>query len=907
MSSQKVGSIKVPKFDKENYNLWKKKMILYLKAANPDYMEILNDGPHIPEMVDPDNERHTIPNLKSDWTTKEKQLVALDDSLQLILIDSMDFDTCHQILVCESGKQMWDTIELLMEGTEDVRENRLDMLTTQYEAFRSLPGEGVTSVYERLNRLLNEMSLHGKKYAQHEINRKVLLTLPSHLDNMVETIRERVDFKTMKLEKVYGRMKTHEMDKHGDLDITVEKAKSQTNVLFEAEVDDGNLTGDPSDYYTMEELKQMEDPIMENLAGMFSNMRFRRKKGFRGSGSSSRGQRSNSYSSFGYKTGMVDIKKFKCYNCDEVGHFSSECRKPQQSKDKGKRVQKRDSGKSKKYPIKSYIAEEKSWDDTDDEEEEYGNLALMAESTPQVSISPPAKISDNANYRPNVECSDKLCAENYNVLRLRYRTCCLSLRCSEGTASDLKKELEKIKIENDKLVLTNVSIEDLKTRNQYLELRDKKHVDTIEGKDEKIKELETKLQAYANSANLAKELISSQVVSGKLGIGLDYDELRKSSKKHVGDNEPVIKVINPPDTPHVLKNAKKPLFKKASSEPFNEENLFIHHEMLVEDLEKIKDKNAKKSDKQASPESEQTTAGLGFSSTTKSSKNRNGRTGKDGPRKVCNNCGSTGHLSHACKKVKVDKVKNVNMHTMPSVPKSSKCDKTACMSCVVSFMKTYLDYTHSHNACHDHDNHMHKDKSKSKTTSPPSARKEATFTKTKSKANGPSKGIKDTVNDNVKHVESVKNVKKSARYAYVPKYPGPNMDEAPDMIIDHIKKIEVEDGVPVRCIRSDNGTEFKNAKLNDFCVEKGISRQYSAPRTTQKNEVVERKNRTLVEAARTMLNEANLPTYFWAEGVSTTCYTQNRTLINRMYEKTPYELMANKKPYVKYFHVFEEK
>ncbi|XP_074376921.1 uncharacterized protein LOC141718435 [Apium graveolens] len=212
MSSQKVGSIKVPKFDKENYNLWKKKMILYLKAANPDYMEILNNGPHIPEMVDPDNERRTIHKPKSDWTAKEKELVALDDSLQLILIDAMDSDMCHQILVCESGKHMRDTIELLMEGTEDVREHRLDMLITQYEAFRSLPGEGVTSVYERLNRLLNEMSRHGKKYAQHEINRKFLLALPSHLDNKAETVHERVDFKTMKLEKVYGRMKTHEME-----------------------------------------------------------------------------------------------------------------------------------------------------------------------------------------------------------------------------------------------------------------------------------------------------------------------------------------------------------------------------------------------------------------------------------------------------------------------------------------------------------------------------------------------------------------------------------------------------------------------------------------------------------------------------------------------------------------------
>ena len=101
------------------------------QGANPDYMEILNDGPHKPEMMDPENEIYTIPKPKSQWTTKEKELVALDDSLQLILVDLMDSDMSHRILVCESGKHMWDTIELLIEGTEDVKQNRLDMLTTQ--------------------------------------------------------------------------------------------------------------------------------------------------------------------------------------------------------------------------------------------------------------------------------------------------------------------------------------------------------------------------------------------------------------------------------------------------------------------------------------------------------------------------------------------------------------------------------------------------------------------------------------------------------------------------------------------------------------------------------------------------------------------------------------------------------
>ena len=132
-------------------------------------------------------------------------------------------------------------------------------------------------------------------------------------------------------------------------------------------------------------------------------------------------------------------------------------------------------------------------------------------------------------------------------------------------------------------------------------------------------------------------------------------------------------------------------------------------------------------------------------------------------------------------------------------------------------------------------------------------------------------------------------------------------DETPKMIIDHIKRIELEENLSVRKIRSDNGKEFKNAILNEFCTEKGIFRQYSAPRTPQQNGVVERKNMTLLEAARTMLNEAKLPLYFWAEAVNTTYYTQNRTLINKDYNKTSYEIMDNKKPTVKYFHVFGAK
>nr|GFD04895.1 ribonuclease H-like domain-containing protein [Tanacetum cinerariifolium] len=95
----------------------------------------------------------------------------------------------------------------------------------------------------------------------------------------------------------------------------------------------------------------------------------------------------------------------------------------------------------------------------------------------------------------------------------------------------------------------------------------------------------------------------------------------------------------------------------------------------------------------------------------------------------------------------------------------------------------------------------------------------------------------------------------------------------------------------VKVIQSDNGTEFKNSDLYQFCGLKGVKREFSVPRTPQQNGVAERKNRTLIEAARTMLADSLLPIPFWAKAVNTACYVQNRVLVTKPPNKTPYELL----------------
>ncbi|KAK2402491.1 cysteine-rich RECEPTOR kinase [Trifolium repens] len=108
-------------------------------------------------------------------------------------------------------------------------------------------------------------------------------------------------------------------------------------------------------------------------------------------------------------------------------------------------------------------------------------------------------------------------------------------------------------------------------------------------------------------------------------------------------------------------------------------------------------------------------------------------------------------------------------------------------------------------------------------------------------------------------------------------------------------------------IRSDHGKEFQNSKFAEFCSTEGIAHEFSSPITPQQNGVVERKNRTIQEAARVMLHAKKLPYYFWAEAMNTACYVHNRVTLRAGTSTTLYEIWKGRKPNVKYFHVFGSK
>ena len=175
----------------------------------------------------------------------------------------------------------------------------------------------------------------------------------------------------------------------------------------------------------------------------------------------------------GYKIGLVDHSKFRCYNCNELGNLSTECRKTKQAKDKREPFQKRESYVElkqkydellKKQQDRAYVVEGKNWDDSDnDDEGEYGNFALMADSletpphSPQVSLLSTSDLS-NSEYMQMVE---DLSMETNNIQ--------ISMLALEEENAKLVLKNQMLDAKNQELELVVVVVEDLKQMNEYLE------------------------------------------------------------------------------------------------------------------------------------------------------------------------------------------------------------------------------------------------------------------------------------------------------------------------------------------------------------------------------------------------------------------------------------------------------
>ena len=178
----------------------------------------------------------TYPKDPTRYTPDEKEDASLNINLQLILVESLDSAMYNYVVNCKDAKHIWDKIEIINEGIEEVTENKLEILTSEYEQFKSTSDEGISEIFERYNKLINNINMNGKFYTQKEINRKFLLTLPTHMEHWITTIRESIDMNEVSLERLYGILKTYELEQIQQKEIYGKGRVVSTSTALVAEV-----------------------------------------------------------------------------------------------------------------------------------------------------------------------------------------------------------------------------------------------------------------------------------------------------------------------------------------------------------------------------------------------------------------------------------------------------------------------------------------------------------------------------------------------------------------------------------------------------------------------------------------------------------------------------------------------
>ncbi|KAL8124850.1 hypothetical protein AgCh_012490 [Apium graveolens] len=357
-------TIRVPILRTSEYPIWKVKMAMFLEATNPEYLDIINEGPHKPtklSVVVANQPAKTIPKEKGEYTAEDISSIAKDARVRHLLHSAIDNVMSNRVINCKTAKEIWDALETRCQGTDAIKKNRKTILTQEYEHFDSKADESLTDLYDSW-------------------------------DLKSTTIRDNYDLTETTLDEIYGMLKSHELEmdqrskRHGRKSRTVAlKAEEESPKIVASKRGKGKaliIKSDSESSYSddndseTESLPEMDaDEEMMKLCALLvkgitkiAYRKFRKgKKFFRKSESSDKKGFRKSEGKGG-KSDRGDNSNVKCYNYGERGHISPDYKK----------------GKSDKG--KALVTKKKSWTETSDSEHEV-NYVLMAnaDSSPKTA------------------------------------------------------------------------------------------------------------------------------------------------------------------------------------------------------------------------------------------------------------------------------------------------------------------------------------------------------------------------------------------------------------------------------------------------------------------------------------------------------------------------------------------
>ncbi|KAK2369536.1 putative mitochondrial protein [Trifolium repens] len=898
-SRQRRSSDKVPFFNgtETSYPFWKTNMYSHIMSIDCDLWDLVEDGVNFENM---DLEGVASSQNRKSFTPTQKLEYKKHHSVKGMMTNEISHDEYLKIGDKRTAKSIWDSLKSKYEGNKQVKEAKANLLVHQYELFKMKDGEDIETMFSRFQILVSGLQVLDKSYTEADHVRKVLRSLPPKWRPKVTAFQESKDLDTVSLESLISSLKSHEMEL-----MTDESTKKMKGIALSSKSSSKALKAKiiESEDEASEEGQEVGSDDEEEMVLMAAKV-------------SQWAKRSKKYAGkFGGSSKRLSAAKdkkedqSKCFKCNKPGHFIADC--PENKSRSSKQSSSKERYKSKVK--KSFLATWENLDkDSDSDGDEEANLALMATTSDR----------EDSEAGSDSEDEEEVIAKLFRTeLVDSLKDALKMLTKKAGECKVLKKAYNNLTEKMNIIVEEN---ESLRSRNSFME--------THYVYDDKVPpEHEFALQEFLING-MKRSKIASLIyhVSRNRGEGLGFSRFKDNplfSKPSKSDNSKpkavFVKsqseaIVIPEPEKIIVSEAKKSQTLKPSEPKISKPQTIVKiNKTLVYSKAKPKSYTKPKSFSKCFNNSRAPDRPY------KQKQSKVMRTNSKGPIKVWVSKseivfaadlhskkaraaflvpGQWLLTSYDRRQTYVPNPDSERGRNCGIWRKSKREDHWYEYSCgfVVKFNKDACTVIRESDESvvfrglrKGNIGKISKTSFKPKnivSTSRPLELLHIDLFGPVSTAsiNGKKYGL--VIVDDYSRWTWVKFLRVK--------------DDAYDVFTIFCTQVQSEKSLKILKIRSDHGGEFENEPFATYCEDHGIVHEFSAPRTPQQNGVVERKNRSLQEMARTMMHETKLAKHFWAEAVNTACYIQNRIYIRPILNKTTYELFKGRKPNISYFHQF---
>ncbi|XP_060177945.1 uncharacterized protein LOC132607884 [Lycium barbarum] len=179
-------------------------------AEDSKLWDIICDGPHIPVHTSKDGKKTTV-KIGKEYNEADRKKVEKKYKAKKILVCGIGLDEYNGVSVCSSTKEIWEALQTAHEGTTQVKNSKIDMLTTEYEMVKMKESKSIHEMHTRFTSIINKLYFLGEVSTTTKLVRKILRVLLNSWDSKVNAISEAKDVDTLTVDELIGNLKTYKM------------------------------------------------------------------------------------------------------------------------------------------------------------------------------------------------------------------------------------------------------------------------------------------------------------------------------------------------------------------------------------------------------------------------------------------------------------------------------------------------------------------------------------------------------------------------------------------------------------------------------------------------------------------------------------------------------------------------